>query len=273
MAGKQALSSFFLRSHAASHKCCLFHVGSGLFLLRVASEGPGESLHGHSWGRPPHLLGLPPGLCGQVDLCSSVRGSASSRQRAGGLGPGPVLTLRSLSSSLTMWWAPGVTSSALGLGTPWVSSLFRRPLPCDPVCDAHLGYVWRDSPRDFHSHTCALASDRWLRLPEELPMPHLRLNLSWPASVGGGQTGRSLRIRNVRLLPSGGSPENLSIVTRILIYTDLSLQPQLAGKQLLRAGAWGHEGSGIPRPSKQGCVSSEGKRHEKRPGPSPHGLC
>lgn len=101
MAGKQALSSFFLRSHAASHKCCLFHVGSGLFLLRVASEGPGESLHGHSWGRPPHLLGLPPGLCGQVDLCSSVRGSASSCQRAGGLGPGPVLTLRSLSSSLT----------------------------------------------------------------------------------------------------------------------------------------------------------------------------
>lgn len=189
VAGKQALSSFFLRSHVASHKCCLFHVGSGLFFLGVASESPGKSLHGHSRGHSPHLLGLPPGLCGQVDPCGSMRGSASPCRRAGGLGLGPVLTFRSLSSSLTMWWAPGVTGSALGLGTPWVSSPFRRPLPRDPVCDVHLGCVWRDSPHDFRSHTCALASDRWLCLPEELPMPHLRLNLSWPASEGEDRLG------------------------------------------------------------------------------------
>lgn len=56
-------------------------------------------------------------------------------------------------------------------------------------------------------------------------MFHLRLNLSCHMYAGGGLTGQSLRIWKMVFLPFGRKLENLSRVTRILIYSILSLQP------------------------------------------------
>lgn len=50
------------------------------------------------------------------------------------MGPDLILTSKSPSSSLTMWWGTGVTIDALwAWGTPWVPSEFPRHWPADPA--------------------------------------------------------------------------------------------------------------------------------------------
>lgn len=100
---------------------------------------------------------------------------------------------------------------------------------------------------------------------------HLRLNLSCHMYAGRGQTGGSLRISKMVFLPFGRKIEDVSRVTRILICTSLSLQPQHNGNHSPLSRCHSPGGSEVPGRRNHVCVSLEGDimRHSGPPAPWP----
>lgn len=178
------------------------------------------------------------------------------------MGPGPILTSRSPSSSLTMWWASPWPAAPCALAH--LGSLQSCTAPVlRPRGDAHLGRVGRDSLLGFLTHLCSCFELLALFFQMRKVSPQAA---SFTSCVGRGRTDWKVFRNQVMLfLPFGRKTENLSRVTRILINNVLSLQLHHDGNCSPLSQGLGTYRLEVPGHSKHVYVSLEGKRHEKTP--------